>query len=45
VFMPGSRYHAPLLPLFALWAAAGVLFLWDVAAGAVKARARPTAKA
>ena len=42
VFIPGSRYHAPLLPLFALWAAAGVLFLWDVAAGAVKARARPT---
>ena len=28
-FIPGSRYHAPLLPLFALWAAVGVVFLWD----------------
>jgi 4-amino-4-deoxy-L-arabinose transferase-like glycosyltransferase len=28
-FIPGSRYHAPLLPLFALWAAVGIVFLWD----------------
>ena len=42
-FMPGSRYHAPLLPLFALWAAAGVLFMWDVVSRAVKSSGRPAA--
>jgi hypothetical protein len=45
VFIPGSRYHAPLLPLFALWAAAGVVFAWSFASRAMKARARPTARA
>jgi len=38
VFMPGSRYHAPLLPLFALWAAAGLVLVWDRLSGAVKSR-------
>jgi 4-amino-4-deoxy-L-arabinose transferase-like glycosyltransferase len=38
-FIPGSRYHAPLLPLLALWAAAGVVFAWDVVSGAVRSRA------
>jgi hypothetical protein len=28
-FIPGSRYHAPLLPLLALWAAAGIVLLRD----------------
>ena len=28
-FMPGSRYHAPLLPLLALWGAAGLVLWWD----------------
>lgn len=45
VFIPGSRYHAPLLPLFALWAAAGVVFAWSLASRAMKSRARPTARA
>jgi len=39
VFMPGSRYHAPLLPLFALWAAAGIVLLWDRLGNAMKTRA------
>ncbi len=32
-FIPGSRYHAPLLPLFALWGAVGIVFLWDKVSG------------
>ena len=45
VFIPGSRYHAPLLPLFALWAAAGIVFAWSFASRTMKSRARPTARA
>jgi 4-amino-4-deoxy-L-arabinose transferase-like glycosyltransferase len=39
-FIPGSRYHAPLLPLFALWAAAGVTLVWDML-GSVVASGTP----
>jgi 4-amino-4-deoxy-L-arabinose transferase-like glycosyltransferase len=39
-FIPGSRYHAPLLPLLALWAAAGVVLVWDRLGGAVRSRVR-----
>ena len=40
VFIPGSRYHAPLLPLLALWAAAGLVLVWNVVSGAVRSRLR-----
>jgi 4-amino-4-deoxy-L-arabinose transferase-like glycosyltransferase len=39
-FIPGSRYHAPLLPLLALWAAAGIVVAWDRVSGAVRSRLR-----
>ncbi|HUS81697.1 MAG TPA: glycosyltransferase family 39 protein [Dehalococcoidia bacterium] len=39
-FIPGSRYHAPLLPLFALWAAVGIVFVWNVVSGAVRSMLR-----
>jgi 4-amino-4-deoxy-L-arabinose transferase-like glycosyltransferase len=29
LFMPRPRYHSPLLPVFSLWAAVALVYLWD----------------
>lgn len=29
VFVSEARYHLPLMPIFALWAAMGLIFAWD----------------
>ena len=29
LFMPQPRYHSPLLPVFSLWAAVALVYLWD----------------
>jgi len=40
LFMPRPRYHAPLLPVFSLWAAVALVASWDRLVAAIKAEPR-----
>ena len=42
MFLPTSRYHAPLTPIFALWAALSVVAVYDFLRAQLERR-RPTA--
>jgi 4-amino-4-deoxy-L-arabinose transferase-like glycosyltransferase len=41
-FIPDGRYHTPLIPIFCLWAAATLVFLWERVTGRPAGRRRFT---
>jgi hypothetical protein len=41
-FIPDGRYHTPLIPIFCLWAAATLVFLWERVTGRAAGRRRFT---
>ena len=41
LFVPGPRYHAPLMPLFSIWAAVAAVTLLSQAMERLKGQRRP----